>query len=505
MERLLPQRRDTRDTGCIAVGGATRVVGSPVGRIGSGTLSESPTGQTLSLPSPAGGSGTGHLAALLEQAVPRYTSYPTAPHFTSAVDADTYRCWLSALPAEATLSIYLHIPFCQQLCHYCGCHTKATLSRRPVDVYARRVIDEVALVARHIGSRRVAHLHWGGGTPSILGEDQLTAIYTALGNAFDLTAVREHAIELDPRYVTKPLAKALAAIGVNRASLGVQDLDADVQRAIGRRQPFDVVERAPSALNEVGIERINLDLMYGLPGQTVRHVECTAAQVHALEPSRLAVFGYAHVPWFKPHQRLIDADALPGLEDRLAQAEAAHYTLLALGYQAIGLDHYARADDGLALAARAGRLRRNFQGYTADDSHALIGIGASAIGRLPQGFVQNAADVGNYSRSVASGRFAIIRGIAMSEDDRVRGHIIERLMCDMAVDLDAVSEIAGSAEAHHWDDELEKVAALRSEGLVTIDGSRIRLTEKGRPLARLVASAFDSYLAKGQARHSVAV
>lgn len=444
------------------------------------------------------------MPTMLEQAVPRYTSYPTAPNFSAAVDAKVYRGWLDDLAADATLSLYLHIPYCHELCLYCGCHTKATRKHKPIEIYAARLSQEVALVASHTGRRKVTHLHWGGGTPSTLGADLLRSIAGDLRRHFDLTDLREHAIELDPRYLTPDLARVLSEIGVNRVSLGVQDFDADVQRAVGRIQPFDMVKNAVGALRASGIDRINLDLMYGLPRQTVEGVRRTAIMAHALQPGRIAVFGYAHVPWFRPQQRLIDTAQLPAAAERLAQAEAAHETLVQLGYQAIGLDHYARADDQLAPAARDGKLHRNFQGYTVDDADALIGLGASSISRLPQGFAQNAPDVAGYSRAIMGRQFATVKGIALSDDDRLRSHIIERLMCDMAVDLPAAVRAAG-VDAGTFSTALDSLKPFAESGNLVIDGAHIRITEQGRPYARLVASAFDSYLTRGRAKHSVAV
>jgi oxygen-independent coproporphyrinogen-3 oxidase len=335
----------------------------------------------------------------------------------------------------------------------------------------------------------------------MLGSEWLVALTDRIGKAFDITEC-EHAIELDPRHVTGELARTLAGLGVNRASLGVQDLTEHVQRAIGRIQSFALVERAVGALREAGIRSLNLDLMYGLPGQSTDDVRISAELAASLQPQRLAYFGYAHVPWFKPHQRLIDAAALPGAAERLAQAATARETLVALGYVPIGLDHFARHDDPLAASARAGRLRRNFQGYTTDEADALIGLGASAIGRLAQGFVQNATDSGGYARAIASGRLATARGIALTADDRVRGRIIERLMCEFSVDLDHV--IAG-AEAYGFESEFQVLAPLAAAELVRVEGKRVIVTEKGMPFVRLVASAFDAYLADPGSRHSIAV
>ncbi len=243
--------------------------------------------------------------ALAERNVPRYTSYPTAPHFSAAVGAQTYAAWLEALPRKTSLSLYIHVPFCAELCHYCGCTTRAVRRREPVEAYAERLVDEIALFGALKG-RPLTHLHWGGGTPSILGPQWLETIAAQLASLFDLSRLKEHAIELDPRRIDRPLVRTLAAIGVNRASLGVQDVSPRVQQAIGRAQPFDLVERAADWLRQAGIARLNVDLMYGLPTQTVEDVARSAELAASLSPQRLALFGYAHVPWFKPHQRLIE-------------------------------------------------------------------------------------------------------------------------------------------------------------------------------------------------------
>jgi oxygen-independent coproporphyrinogen-3 oxidase len=442
---------------------------------------------------------------MLERAVPRYTSYPTAPNFSPAVDADVYRAWLARLPEDASLSFYVHVPYCHELCLYCGCNTKATRKHKPIASYAKRISEEIAIVARQTKRHEVTQLHWGGGTPSILGAELLAFLAGELGRYFDLTAIREHAIELDPRHLTPPMGQVLRELGVNRASLGVQDFDLEVQRAVGRIQPFNMVKDAVAALRESGIDKINFDLMYGLPKQTVAGVRQTARLAHELKPQRIAVFGYAHVPWFRPQQRLIETADLPSAQERLAQAEVAHETLVQLGYQPIGLDHYAQPDDQLALAARTGRLHRNFQGYTVDDADALIGLGASAISRLPQGFAQNAPAVGNYSRAVAAGNLAVVKGIGISEDDRVRGEIIERLMCDMAVDLAVIAKEPQTEIGRNFSEAFDSLRPLSDSGAVLIDGHHIRITEKGRPFARLVASAFDTYLMPSGAGHSRAV
>ena len=442
--------------------------------------------------------------ALAERNVPRYTSYPTAPHFTADVGPSVYAAWLAAVPADAALSLYIHVPYCFEICRYCGCHTKATLRPEPLDAYVEALIGEIGLVAAATAARSVVHLHWGGGTPSVLGPERLARIVQRIAQHFDLSRIAEHAIELDPRQVTRPLADALAALGVTRASLGVQEFSPHVQEAIGRIQPFETVRAAADALRAAGIARINVDLMYGLPGQSIADVQATVDLVAALHPSRLALFGYAHVPWFKANQKLIDEAALAGASERIDQARAAAQRLASHGYVPVGLDHFAQADDALAVAARAGRLRRNFQGYTTDPADALIGFGASAIGRLPQGFVQNAVDIAGYTRAVAQGAFATVKGIAVSADDELRGAIIERLMCDLAVDLAALP-VAAAQAAPTFEYERAELDALAAAGLITIEGSRITVTEEGRPFVRLVAAAFDAYLAQSRSRHSIAV
>jgi oxygen-independent coproporphyrinogen III oxidase len=282
-------------------------------------------------------------------------------------------------------------------------------------------------------------------------------------------------------------------------SFGAQDFSPHVQQAIGRVQPFDMVEETVAMVRADGIADVNIDLMYGLPNQSVGDVIRSAESAASLSASRIALFGYAHVPWFKPHQKLIDTSSLPGAAERMAQMHAAAETLEECGYVAIGLDHFALPRDDLARAARAGKLSRNFQGYTTDAADALIELGASSIGRLPQGFVQNAPDVASYARAIAAGQLAVVKGIAFSNDDRRRAAIIERLMCDFAVDLDVHGGVAGFAA------ELDAVNALSASGIVARSGCRIVVTDEGRPFVRLVAAAFDGYLPQNNKRHSVAV
>lgn len=436
--------------------------------------------------------------ALAERNVPRYTSYPSAPHFSAAVGPSVYRDWLAGLPHGSRVSLYIHVPFCTELCFYCGCNTRAMRRQEPVDAYAEHLIAELKLIGSLNGAR-LTHLHWGGGTPSILGARWFETIAAELAAQFDLSQLKEHAIELDPRRIDRGIVAALKSIGVNRASLGMQDASPHVQHAIGRLQPFEQVAQAAQLLRDAGIENLNLDLMYGLPKQSVADVARSAELACSLSPQRLALFGYAHVPWFKTHQRLIDAANLPGAAERLEQARVAAEIFARHGYEAIGLDHFALPGDELSVAAREGRLRRNFQGYTTDDAEALIGVGASSIGKLPQGFVQNAPDLAGYARSIKRRQFATVKGLALDYDDRLRADIIERLMCDLSLDLGRFGGVAAFAP------EMAALRELAAQGLVVIDGTRVAMTEAGRPFVRIVAAAFDTYLGAAQKRHSIAV
>lgn len=436
-----------------------------------------------------------HSLALAERNVPRYTSYPTAPHFSPAVDAASYGDWLAALAPDATLSLYLHVPFRRDRCLYAGCAGKPVRRREPLDRYAARLGREIELVGSIAAGRPVTHLHWGGGTPSILGVRHLADLVGRLDAMFDLTAIDQHTIELDLRDM--PDAATLAQIGVNRASLAIQDFSDHVQQAINRIQPFELVERAVEDLREAGIARINLDLMYGLPGQRVGDVIHSAELAASLQPDRLALFGYAPAPKRRPG--MIDGAALPGPAERIAQMHAAAETLEECGYVQIGLDHFALPGDDLAKAERRGRLHRNVQGYTADSADALIGLGASAIGKLAQGLVQNAPDLHGYNSAIDAGRFATVKGRVLDAGDQLRAEIIERLMCDLVVDLDAAQR--GRARQEAFAAELGALTPLRDAGLVELDGHRVTVTEQGRPFLRLAASAFDAYLPRRRARH----
>lgn len=448
---------------------------------------------------------TAALIAKYDRPVPRYTSYPTAPHFSAEVGPAAYADWLQALPYDAALSLYLHVPFCAALCRFCACHTTVVRQTEPLLAYADVLCAEIDLIASLIGPpMRVAHVHWGGGTPTHLPPSALLVVMDRLRARFSVDRSAEIAVEIDPRGLTDSHVDALAAMGTNRVSLGVQDFDPDVQRAIGRMQGLDLTARCVERLRRVGVEAINLDLIYGLPRQTVESVARTVGQALDLAPSRSAVFGYAHVPWMKKHQVLMPIDALPGPAERFAQRQAVDDILTTHGYIATGLDHFARPDDPMALAAADRRLRRNFQGYTTDSAPVLIGLGASSIGALPDGYVQNHPSVPAWRDAVRDGVPATARGIALTMDDRLRRAVIEDVMCHGATDVAAMAERHGQAP-----DALASadpaLRALDRDGLIRWDGRQVVVTDRGRPFLRNVAVAFDSRFREGPNRHSASV
>ena len=445
------------------------------------------------------------LLAKLDRAVPRYTSYPTAPHFSSSVATAAQAGWLAAIPQDSPLSLYLHVPFCDQLCFFCGCNTAVVRRDALKYDYAEHLIREIEVVASHLGSRRpVAHIHWGGGTPTALPADALMAVTTALRAAFLIRDSAEIAVEIDPRTLDTARIGALAEMGVNRASLGVQDFEPAVQRAIGRTQDFAMTKNCVDRLRAIGIRSINLDILYGLPFQTIESARHTAEMTLALAPDRIAAFGYAHVPWMKKHQNLIAEAALPDAAQRFAQRAAIDETFVNSGYRAIALDHYARADDSLALAAEAGIVGRNFQGYTTDPAEILIGFGASAISTYPQGYLQNITATADYAKAISRDGLAATRGIAIDAADRLRRDVINALMCGFSADLAAIAALHGAAPTI-FESEIQRLDEHIADGLVTWDGKVVQVTTQGQPFVRVIAAIFDTYLSPGPQRHSRAV
>lgn len=434
--------------------------------------------------------------------VPRYTSYPTAPHFHAGVTQTQYRGWLAQLPVAQDLSLYFHIPFCDTLCWFCACHTTVVNRHAPVRDYLERLLTEIAMVAAALpGRRRVTHIHWGGGSPTMLTPDDMRRLSDATALHFEVAPDAEFAVEIDPRGFTAQMADALAACGVTRVSLGLQDSNARVQQAINRIQPMAEVEHCVRLLRSRGVTSVNVDLVYGLPYQTPESFSRTVSDALSLAPQRMAVFGYAHVPDFKKHQSLIPVEALPDVSQRLALAELGESLLLAAGYDAIGLDHFALADDSMARAARGGTLQRNFQGYTVDPAQTLIGLGASSISSLPQGYVQALQNIPAWRAALEAGELPVARGIALTDEDRLRRAVMESLMTSLQVDLGAICARHGRAhDALDW--ALADLRPLAEAGAVTVHDRTVTIHPRMKQAARLACAVFDAYLGTGQARHA---
>ena len=437
--------------------------------------------------------------------VPRYTSYPTAPHFHAGVTNETYKDWLGALPAGSEMSLYIHVPFCDRLCWFCACHTKQILRYGPLSRYLEALYKEIEAVGGLLDSSvRVGSVHFGGGSPTMLKPEDIVKLDRKLRAAFHYLPDVEISVEIDPNDMEDARFDALAQIGMTRVSLGVQDFDPKVQKAINREQSFEQTKAVVDGARQRGVSSVNLDLLYGLPHQTSESVEETMRQALTLRPDRIALFGYAHVPWMKKHQTMIDEATLPDAAQRFEQARRAGALIVTSGYEAIGLVLFALPDDWLAVAKRAGAVRRNFQGYTADQSDTLIGLGASSIGKLPQGYIQNCTATGEYERMVAETGLAAVRGYMLSDDDRMRAWVIERLMCNFSF---SEMEMLGrfGDRARRIINQAKLLAATDSAGQFERRGDIFTVTEGARPLVRLIASKFDAFLGKGSARHSAAV
>lgn len=391
------------------------------------------------------------------------------------------------------------------MCWYCGCHTQIVRRDELVAAYQRTLLREIELVADTIGRRiKVEHIHFGGGTPTIMAPEAFTELMAAMRQAFFVLASAEIAVEIDPRTLTADMVEAMRLSGVNRASLGVQSFDPVVQRAINRVQSFEQTASVVDMLRSAGIAGINFDLIYGLPHQTVVSCLDTVRRGLALAPDRFSVFGYAHVPAFKKHQRMINESVLPDGLSRHDQACAIANALKEAGYVQIGLDHFARPDDSMALAFAGQTLRRNFQGYTTDRGEVLLGFGASAIGHLPQGYVQNEVQISAYLQGIDAGHLATAKGYGLTADDRLRAEIIERIMCELSADLGAICARYG-ARPEAMLTSAPRLKSLISDGVVKLDGDRIAVAKDSRFLVRSVAAAFDAHLDSEKHLHSRAV
>ena len=437
---------------------------------------------------------------------PRYTSYPTADHFVEAFGTAELRQWLAKRNIggiSQPLSVYVHLPFCESICYYCGCNKVVTRDHGRSVKYIRYLEKEMALLAAQLGAdTRICQLHWGGGTPTFLAREEMQALMDALNARFKLSPDCECAIEVDPRHAPEGTMEFLAGLGFNRVSLGVQDFDPDVQRAVHRVQPEELTARVTREARAAGFRSVNFDLIYGLPRQSLDSFNRTLERVIALGPDRLALYSYAHLPHvFKPQRRIVPIE-LPSPEAKLQILTLAIGCLTRAGYLYIGMDHFARPDDELAVAQRQARLQRNFQGYCAFPESDLIGLGLSAIGRVGPTYYQNEKRLDDYYAALDDERLPVARGLELTPDDLVRRAVIQALACHFRVSLESI-ELAYLVDFRsYFAAELKDLRRLQAEGLVDLTDEWITVTPRGRLLVRVVCMVFDRYLREARARAS---
>jgi oxygen-independent coproporphyrinogen III oxidase len=440
---------------------------------------------------------------------PRYTSYPPATQFTSDLGAVRFEDAIAEDNASSArpISLYIHLPFCESRCWYCGCTTVITRDKSAAELYLDDLAREIALYNLRLdGARHVVQLHLGGGTPTFLSARQIDRLSEILHCYFEFDRRAEISVEIDPRRLSLPQVEALQRLGARRASLGIQDTDRRVQLAIHRHQPHALNEQTVAWLRGAGFESINVDLIYGLPLQTVESFSRTLDDVLGLSPDRLSVFGYAHVPWIKPAQKIFEErDQLPTPEERLALWALAHSRLTDAGYIDIGLDHFARPGDELAIAQREGTLHRNFQGYSTRAGASVYAFGMSGISGMGDVYFQNTRSLADYRTALAAGQLPVQRGLRLTAEDRRRRHIIMRLMCDRRLDFAQLSTDLGLNFAETYSAELASLAGLAADDVVALSNTALRVTPRGSPLLRVVAQHFDAYAATGGMRHSQAV
>jgi oxygen-independent coproporphyrinogen III oxidase len=440
---------------------------------------------------------------LFDARVPRYTSYPTAPHFGAEIGSDDFVRWIEALPDHSAVSLYIHVPFCRRLCWFCACRTQGTTSDEPVVAYVETLKAEIALLRRHLPRGvTLSRLHWGGGTPTLLSADLMRGLADAIFDVAPMAADGEFSVEIDPNEIDDARLDALTAAGMNRASIGVQDFDPLIQKAIGREQSYQLTRDVAERIRDRGVASLNADILYGLPFQTGPRISDSVQKLLTLSPDRVALYGYAHVPWMSRRQQMIPSDAMPTPEERLSLFETARQLFLWDGYVEVGIDHFAKPEDGMAKALKAGTLRRNFQGYTDDTAPALIGLGASSISRFPQGFAQNASATAAHTKAIRAGQFSTHKGHRFAGEDLLRARIIEALMCDFFVARDELLRDFDVTPARI--DALFQHAAAEFGEMVKISDEGFLIPERARPLTRMIARAFDAY-DHAKAQHSSAV
>ena len=429
---------------------------------------------------------------LFDAKVPRYTSYPTAPQFSAETTNAHMHEWITAIPSGSRISLYLHIPFCRRLCWFCACRTQGTSSNDPVITYLSTLKREIELLADVLPKDvSLSRVHWGGGTPTLLEPAMMSDLAGAIADLAPLAPNGEFSVEIDPNEVDQSRIDALAAAGMTRASIGVQDFDEEIQTTIGRLQSFDVTRNATEMLRAAGIGSLNTDILFGLPHQTTEKIAFSVQKLLTLSPDRVALYGYAHVPWMARRQSLIPSEALPAPEVRLQLFETARQLFEWDGYRQIGIDHFAVPHDPLAIAAQTGKLRRNFQGYTDEPAEVLIGLGASAISRFPQGYAQNNPATSGYTKSIRASELATVRGHVFTAEDKLRARFIEAIMCDFEVSVDELISRFPQREGHIR--ALLHSAADAFGDIIEMDHHKFAILPEGQPLTRIIARHFDAY------------
>ena len=450
--------------------------------------------------------GLGSLLAQYDRPGPRYTSYPTAIEFDPTFDDGAYRQRLAAAAKNVhePLSLYVHLPFCEARCAYCGCMVIATQKREVAARYLDYLEREIEMLASHLGTRRrVVQHHWGGGTPTYLTLEQIERLHHIIARHFCLSPDAERAIEIDPRVTTCAQLQQLRWLGFNRLSMGVQDFTPEVQEAIRRSQSEAQTRALYAFARQIGFDSINMDLIYGLPRQTLAAFRRTLGSVVDMRPNRIAVYSYAHVPWLHPNQNTINVEDLPDRDLKFALFASAVETFVGAGYQPIGMDHFALPDDELAVAARSRRLHRNFMGYTTRPAPDMLGVGFSAIGDVSGAFAQNEKKLLHYYAALDARRFPIARGYVLSQDDRIRRYVITELMCNFAVSRASVRGRYGISFDDYFASELDQITAEGgpvSDGFVALDDDGLAVTDRGRLFVRNICMTFDRYLPSHQGR-----
>jgi len=426
---------------------------------------------------------------------PRYTSYPPATQFTSAIAPELFIEKIRANnQSDRDLSLYFHLPFCYTLCWYCGCTTVVTLDQQKSGDYLAYLEREMDMMKALLNPRRKAvQLHFGGGTPTFSLPDEIRRLGAMIRSRFEFASDIEAGVEVDPRRLTRDHLKALREVGFNRASMGVQDNDPVVQKAVHRIQPFEMTKQVVDWMREEGFESINLDLIYGLPYQTEESFTRTLDETLSLAPDRFAVFNYAHVPWLKPAQKILKTESLPSPETKLALLKLTIEKLTSEGYVYIGMDHFARADDELALAQRQKTLQRNFQGYSTRGGADIYAFGMSSISQADGFYWQNEKELPAYYAALDAGKLPLHRGYLMTEEDRIRRTTIMRLMCDLSLDYEAMSRLTGVDFKEHFASELESLGDMEGDGLLVKTPQGLIVTDLGRLLIRNIAMRFDAY------------